>query len=305
MKHTIHIFPAKKIDRKKWNHCVSKNTNGLIYSSSVYLDAISENWHGLVIDDYSVVMALPWKKKFGIRYAYTLPFVQQLGLIGDTTAIDLGRVLHKIYKFISFADILFNFSNTDIQAFIPVIPRTNLVLNLEQSLDSIRLQYKNDLKENIKKAEMQQLCYVKENDFDASVSAYRLQYSERMRHIKKEHYRKFLHLCKLMTQKNQAFTRSVTDNKGMLLATAIFFKDDKRIYNLMNTTLPEGRDKEANHFLLDRVITEFAGQSLLFDFEGSELPGVRHFYEKFGAENQPYFHYHYNGYSWPLRLLKK
>ncbi len=74
---------------------------------------------------------------------------------------------------------------------------------------------------------------------------------------------------------------------------------------MMNTTTQKGRDEEANHFLLDKVIKEFAGQPLLFDFEGSDLPGVREFYEKFGAINQPYFHYHYNGLSWPLRLLKR
>ena len=266
---------------------------------------MSKNWYGLVFDDYVVVIALPWKKKFVLRYGYTPAFVQQLGLIGDTAGIDFARVLHRIYKFVSFADINFNFSNTAIQQFIPVIPRTNLVIHLEQPIDTIRSDYKNDLKENIKRAEMHRLNYGRENNFDEAVSAYRLQYSERTPHVKKEDYQRFLQLCRLLQPKNQSFTRTVTDEHGKLLAIAVFLKDENRIYNLMNTTLPEGRDKEANHFLLDRIICEFAGQALFFDFEGSELPGVRDFYKKFGAVNQSYFNYHYNGYEWPLRLLKK
>ena len=94
MKSRIHILAAKHIDKSKWNHCVNKHTNGLIYSSTDYLDAMSKNWHGLVVDDYAVVMALPGKKECGSRYGYTPACVQQLGLIGDTANIDLARVVH-------------------------------------------------------------------------------------------------------------------------------------------------------------------------------------------------------------------
>ena len=53
------------------------------------------------------------------------------------------------------------------------------------------------------------------------------------------------------------------------------------------------------------MIKEFAGKPLLFDFEGSDIQGVKSFYEKFGAVNQPYFHYHHNQLPGILKLLKK
>ena len=303
MKSTITILPAREIDENKWNHCVVENTNGLIYSSTAYLNAMAENWQGLIIDDYASVMALPWKKKIGIRYAYTPPFIQQLGLIGDTTSVDWQELLAAVQGFISFADIHFNFSNTAIQSITEVFPKTNLVLDLAVGYLAIESGYKTDLKENIKKANTGHVVYGNE-DYKIGIERYKSYYRERMPHIKENDYNNFLRLCQSLQKKDQCFARSVRNESGDVLAIGVFLSDQKRIYNLMNTTSKKGRDKEANHLLLNSVIKEFSGKCLLFDFEGSELPGVRFFYEKFGAENEPYFHYHFNGLPWLLRKFK-
>jgi hypothetical protein len=305
VKSQINISASQNIDKEKWNRCVNENENGLIYSSTQYLDSICDNWHGLVVDDYAAVMALPWRKKIGIRYGYIPPFIQQLGLIGDISNIESVELIKAIQQFISFADIHFNFSNISIAKTIPAILRTNLVIDLSQPLDKIRSAFKKDTRENIRKAETQELLYTSETEIDKAISLYQTHYGERMKHIHEPDYNHFLQLSRYLEIKSQCFTRQVTDENGNVLSIGLFLKDEKRIYNLMNTTVPEGRNKEANYFLLDRVIAEFAGQSLLFDMEGSELPGVRAFYEKFGAVNQPYFYYHYNGLPWLLRLLKR
>ena len=305
MKSKIRILASENIDKDRWNRCVAENENGLIYSTTQYLDAICTNWHGLVVDDYAAVMALPWKKKFGIRYGYIPPFIQQLGLIGDNGNISFAELIQSIQEFISFADIHFNFANTSLQDIIPVVSRTNLVIDLSHSLNAIRSVYKNDAKENIRKATSHKLLYSTETNIDKALSFYQLQYGERIKHIQASDYNNFLQLSHHLEIKSECFTREVTDEAGNILTIALFLKDEKRIYNLMNTTLPEGRNKEANYFLLDGVIEEFAGQSLLFDMEGSDLPGVRAFYEKFGAISEPYFYYHYNRLPWPLRLLKR
>jgi hypothetical protein len=48
---------------------------------------------------------------------------------------------------------------------------------------------------------------------------------------------------------------------------------------------------QANHFLLDAIINEFAGKNIVLDFVGSDIPGIAHFYKNFGFHNQPYFFY--------------
>jgi len=304
MKPSIQRLPAAQIDVAKWDHCVQQHSNGLLYSTTTYLNALCPNWEGLVINNYESILALPTKKKWGIRYVYTPPFIQQLGIIGNTAAVDTADLLKMIKETVAYADIHFNFSNASLLSEIAVTSRTNLVISLDQPLVQIRAQYTNDLKENIRKATSQALVYTAAGLHEA-IDHFQDQYAARMKQILPSDYTNFLRLCEQLQTSGQCFIRAVTSVEKDLLAIALFLKDDRRIYNLMNTTLPAGRDREANHFLLDSVIAEFAGQALLFDLEGSELPGVKKFYTSFGAMHQPYFHYHYNGLPWPLRLLKR
>jgi hypothetical protein len=116
---------------------------------------------------------------------------------------------------------------------------------------------------------------------------------------------RFKDLCQLLHIKGQCFTRFVTNQQNELLATAVYFIDNKRIYNVMNTTTLKGRKTEANYFLIAQVLREWAGNNLLFDLEGSEIPGVALFYEKFGASLQPYFHWHLNRLPLALRWIKR
>jgi len=56
--------------------------------------------------------------------------------------------------------------------------------------------------------------------------------------------------------------------------------------------------------LYDSLLEELANQPMLFDFEGSNIKGIQQFYEKFGAINQPYFHWHFNRLPFPLNIIK-
>jgi hypothetical protein len=84
--HTIQHLTRNEIDSIKWNNCVERSANGLIYAFSYYLDALCDNWDAFVIDDYNAIMPLPWRKKAGIKYIYAPPFIQQLGIIGTHEA---------------------------------------------------------------------------------------------------------------------------------------------------------------------------------------------------------------------------
>jgi hypothetical protein len=303
MKPRLNILPSHHINEQLWNNSINKNFNGLIYSTTSYLNTLSENWHGLIVNDYETVMPLPWKKKAGIRYCYTPPFIQQLGITGNTEDSILEEIVPAIGSFVSYGDFQFNFSNAAIQDIIPVSSRTNLLINLSQDYSIIRLSYKQDTIENIRKAENQGLMYEKEYRTDA-ITLYQELYQKRMPQVQQKEYSRFSGLCETLYKQGQCITRTVTDTQEVL-STAVLLKDEKRIYNIMNATSAKGRLKEANYFLFDQLIHEFAGTPILLDFEGSDLPGVRNFYEKFGAFRQPYFHYHFNRLPWPLQFLKR
>ncbi len=304
MKPTVQILPSCSIRRQQWDRCVREQSNGLIYATTTYLDAICSQWYGIVVNDYEAVMPLPVRKKWEIRYAYTPAFIQQLGLVGDSSSVSVEMLLPLIRSTVFYADIHFNFLNKDLLRSLPVMTKTNLVITLDRPIEETRTHYRNDLKENIRKAEKLSLVYGHGSTQEA-VTHFREQYGSRMPQVQPDDYQRFQMLCEELRSKEQCLVRSVRDQEGGLLAIALLLKDSRRIYNLMNTTLPGGRHKEANHWLIDQIIQEFSGQPLLLDMEGSELPGVKKFYESFGAVAQPYFHYHDNRLPWPLRWLKR
>lgn len=296
----IALIPSAQIDRTKWDQCVAENANGLLYSTSAYLDTMAENWVGLVAGDYKQIMPLPWKKKLGIRYGYTPPFIQQLGITGVTDITLMQAILAYLKKVYSFGDMHFNFGNGKALEGIRYIPKTNLLIDLGTGYANIYHNYRNDLKETLKKNRSADYVI---GDYEEAIALFATTYQYRLGKLRTIDYQRFGKLCKTLHNNNQCFTRMAKSKEGTVLAIALFLTDNKRVYNIMNTTLPEGRHQKANHFLLDKVLQELSGQPMLFDFEGSEIPGVKQFYEGFGGQNQPYFHYRHNGFPWPLNLL--
>ncbi|MDE3253264.1 MAG: hypothetical protein KGO92_10690, partial [Bacteroidota bacterium] len=304
MKDSWALLGSAQIDRSKWNECVYNHAQGLIYAHSDCLDAMSEHWHGLVLNDYAAIMPLTWKRKWGIRYLCTPPFLQQLGIIGRYKASSLPDLEKWIFQFCSYGDLTLNYANQLAAQSLQAKRKINLIIPLDQSPESIRDQYKPDARDSVNHAAKNAWQY-SEGDIRESIEYYQQYYAGRMPHIGKDAFVNFTKLCLLLAENGQCITRNMTDINGNILATAVLLKDNKRIYNLMNTTLPEGRKKRANHLLMDRIMGEFANTPFLFDLEGSELPGVQQFYLSFGAVEQPYYTFHFNHLPWPLNRLKR
>jgi hypothetical protein len=305
MSPTIKILSRKEIDTSKWNDCVAKCSNSLVYAYTNYLDALAINWQGLIINNYKAVMPLPYKKKWGISYLYQPPFTQQLGLFGDISDTRLEDIFNAIHSFTKYGDVFFNFQNGFVNMMLPVQQLTNYTINLQQDYIAINNHYKKDLRNNLKKAEKENLKYIVDENTNEAITIFQTYYASRTPHVTAKDYNNFKRLCQGLQENKQCLVRKVVDKQNSLLAIVLLLKDANRLYNIMNTTTEAGRKTEANHFLLDAIISEFEGEDLIFDFEGSDLPGVKIFYEKFGVTNQPYFHYHFNHLPFPLRLFKK
>lgn len=299
---SIHYLTRKEIDIEKWNECIEKADNGLIYSYSFYLDAVCDNWGAFVFDDYKAVLPLPWKKKGWIKYLCAVPFIQQLGITGKNELINYQNLLEEIKKKFKYGDIFFNSGNS-----LPftVKEKTNFILELNKPFDSIAARFSNDLKQNLKGKNKKDFFLFNDQPFGLAINLFKKSYQHRIRQVSEKEYQKFSSLCNYLWDKNMLLTRCVKNNEKEILAIALLFIDNKRIYNLMNTTTPKGRNARANHFLLSEILKEFSGNNLVFDFEGSDLPGVKDFYENFAPVNQPYFHFHFNNLPFPLNLVKK
>jgi hypothetical protein len=298
----------KEINKTRWNDCISRAENSLIYAYSFYLDSIAPQWQALIDEEYNWVLPLTSNSKFGIRYLYQPNFTQQLGVFFKKDAnVPWKEIISWLQKKFLFFEVNWNYLTPAhlLANSIHYSPGTNFLLNLSDSYNGIATNYHNDLKKNLKQSNKFGLTYQTQLVYEKSIDLYIEHYGSRMPHVTNTHYNAFKCICRHAANNNQLVCREVTNDDNETLAIALLLKDSKRLYNLMNTTTNEGRRMHANHFLIDAIIKEFSHSNLILDFEGSDLTGVRSFYENFGAVNQPYLKIKYNRLPWPLRLLKK
>lgn len=299
MHNEIAIIPSHKIDWEKWDRCIDESSNAVIYAGSVYLDHLADDWTGIVVNDYEQVMPVAWRMKFGIRYSYQIPFLQQLGIFCGKKIPDEKRFLKSLFSVCRYGDYPFNFGNSigGTGAFV------NFILPLDGSYESFSKRFSNDALQNIRRAEGQGFDYG-EGEIDEAFYHYKSLYRKQSG-VTDEQFEKFRKLCVFIGKNGKIIVRKVTAAGGKLMAIALLPVHKNRMYNVMNCTLPEGKINEANYYLLSRLWMEFEGTGMVFDFEGSDIPGVREFYRKFGGVNQPYYKLHFNHLPWPMNLLRK
>ncbi|WP_439505956.1 hypothetical protein [Sediminibacterium sp.] len=283
---------------------VAESPNGLIYAQSQYLDALTDHWDALIINDYETIMPIPWKIKAGIKYAYTPPFIQQLGFIGAPINLKLESVIKRIYSTYRYGSILLNTGNSMAAKITRATAKSNLLLNLDQPFQTIKKLFRKDHLQNVSKALKAGLIYTEQISIDKAVLYYEAINGAKTPNINRVHYHKMIDYCNKTLQTNYpCFTRAVVNQEGDLLSTALFLRDNKRIYNIMNSTSNEGRIAESNHLLFHQIIQEFSEQQLILDFEGSSIPGIKHFYEGFGCSEEVYYLWHYNKLPFPLSII--
>jgi hypothetical protein len=299
----IRYVQRQQIDSEKWDECIDRSANRLIYAYSFYLDAMSDHWDALIVGEYEFVMPLTWRKKFGIRYLYPPPFTQQGGVFSKAviTPEIVQNFLDVARQHFRFADIYLNFANGD----SGMQYHCNLLLSLAPAYDQLRNSYNKDLRNNLRIAAKHPLTFALTDDYKTVLRLFKDRYASQIRSVTNEGYDRFACLLAHPSTRFQSVVRTVTLNDTDLLAAALLLVSGNRMYLLQSYVSDTGREMKANHFLIDRLIHEFAGSNLLLDFEGSDIAGIASFYSNFGATDQPYYFYHHNNLPGIARVVKK
>ena len=302
--YTINILHSSKIDHHKWDAKVSASPNGLIYSTTVYLNAICDSWYGLIVNDYEVIAALPYRRKGFISYWYTPPFIQQLGFIGTINNELIAQLINVLKSKCAYGTILLNFKNELFAEIIAAQHKSNYILDLSQTFFTIRNGFRKDCQKNMEKSKQHKFEYTNTISFERAIDLYKLNHGKHLKNVAKKDYDNFKNLCThLKASEFKCFTRAILNEEQQILAVVIIFGDNKRLYNILNTSTKEGKTKLSNHLLYSNIIKEFAEQHFIFDFEGSSIPGISEFYAGFGGKTEKYFTHHYNQLPFPLSLF--
>lgn len=284
----IHYLQQHEINKTKWDECISKSANSLIYGYSYYLDNMSNRWDALVMGDYEAVMPLTWNKKYNIPYLYQPAFTASLGIFGNNlTETLIENFINTIPKKFKLIEIALNYGNRVSTPSGFSLIKNNYILNLNKTYSELSAAYKENIRRNIKKA--QQLhCVCKKNIPVADVIALSKPTLQVLTNTTDDDYKNFENLYNSLHQKNHAITYGVYSPTNELLASCVYFFDNKRAYYILVGNHPNGKTMGASHYLIDRFINDYAGQNLLLDFEGSDIRNLAYFYSSFGASLEVY-----------------
>ena len=253
-----------------------------VYALSSFLDVVCPNWNGLILGDYEAIMPLPVKKKLFLTYIVQPIFSQQYRIYSQRNIsiqeVDLFRKEILKYKFVRICLSLSLFDTS--------IQRHNFSLDLSIPYGELIQRYSENTKRNIHKAEKSGLHCRQIVDIDMALDTFFANDFKRMYIPYEKQIRALVTRCK-----SEAL--AIFDNETPC-AVAIFLKTKNRLYYLFPASTDEGKKCSAMFLLIDSVIRNYANTQFTLDFEGSEIEGVRRFYDGFGAVGTPYFFFQKN-----------
>ncbi|MGZ5247025.1 MAG: GNAT family N-acetyltransferase [Flavitalea sp.] len=301
----IRYVHRKDIDSRKWDHCIEHANNGLVYGYSWYLDEMAKEWDALISGDYEYVFPLPFRKKYGIYYVYQPAFTAQMGVFGKNVSKDI------VAEFIKAIPTRFRLLEVNLNAgndlsFDPsqLVNRFNFVLDCNKEFDRLRSGFRENILRNIKKAKQYQLSYHTNVQLQ-EVFELSKQTMLSKTNLSDKDYEHFDRLVKKMFLDGTVEIVGVRDQHHQLLASAVFLFSHGRAYYVMVGNHPNGKTLGASHFLIASFIESHAGQNLLLDFEGSDIPSLAFFYSSFGAVKEIYSALRIYRLPWWAKIFKK
>lgn len=301
----IKLERREEIDDKRWNGCVHFALGAPPYGYTWFLDNVCEDWLGLVVGNYKMVMPVVLGKKYGIQYCYQPFFTQQLGIYSDLPISQqtVEQFFEAIPKEIKFIEMALNESN-----FAPDLGKTlerhNYLLDLKPNYETLRKNYSGNVLRKVKKAKKEGLTINKQLSPETFAEFYKNHTAPKIKGFKDKHYYSLLRLVYKAIHYNMGFIIGVQDAEQTLLAANFILNHPQRLINLMPASNSAGNSKGAMAFLLDHLIQTNAGQYKYLDFEGSMIEGVANFYKGFGSKKTSYYHVKMNLLPKILRILK-
>ncbi len=301
------LISSDQIDRAKWDSCIQSSKQAIIYAESWYLDAVSDNWSALIIQEqgeYMAVLPLPWKRKFGIKYVYQPFFTQQLGFFSESYLLsevreELFANLTKKFKYLSYC---LNENNEPLKV-DGIVNRINCTLSLHSSYDEIIKSYNSNRKRDLKKAIKNNLIVQESYDINSLIKLFIQNKGEEVSELKELDYRRLETIYKQAKAHKAAQVLEIK-KADHIIGGGFFLKHRSRIIYLFGAVNNEGKKLGAMTLLMDQLIRKNASRNITFDFEGSDIPALRKFYSSFGARENAYQYLNINNLPKYFKWLK-
>jgi hypothetical protein len=280
------------IHPEKWNAAVLSSRVPLVYAHYDYLECMTDqNWSALIFGDYEAVFPLPQKARFGLTYIVQPPFCQQLGAFGSNQDIATKDFIQAIPSRFCRVRLQLNPYFDDL-AIRGVTPKQNFILPLDTEP-----KYNKDCRKNLASLQQHPIHYeIDQLSFEHVVEIYRDAWGQVNQQLTENQYKQFVFACEKLKRNDAAYTLCAKDpdtNEVYGAAILLGFRQslkykEKHLHYVCAGPTPKGRDLGVMHGIIHQAIQQHRGENNVFDFEGSGIPSVASFYQKFGPTEKPY-----------------
>ena len=283
----------KEVDYAKWDHTIKYAINSFTYGYSWYLDAVSDDWEAIIVNDYEYILPLPYRNILGVFKYYSQPILsQQMGPFGKH--IPSKEILELIFSQLPSGPVRLNINlseNINLpESYKSLNPKQhiNQTLSIDQDIATVKGKFTNNprraLQSKLKNfGKLEQVSDPKiVLDFVYKLQAQKIGF-------KKNQYKKALTLFLKAKENNAAqFFQLKNINTGKVVVMGAVLIQSDRIINFFYTSLKGTENYGAASVYIFKLIEKFRQSKRVFDFDGSDIPGINKFFKSFGAETTYY-----------------
>lgn len=297
MSETINILPSYKIDKSRWDTCISQDPHAKCYNLYDYVDALAEEWLGLIYKDYEAIVPLPIKR-LGVNILYTPAFIQHFNIAGNVSSSVKVELLQYLVQYFKIGHYKIA-TVVDVSIFSEEKRRLNLYINLSQPYDVIRKQYLKCCHKNLRKAAPVEFLLA--DNIELLLEYYRNAYGD-LASYKEKHYQALKSLLQTLHIQGKLKLYQGVINHEIVFSAALV-DDGKRLYYILGAPNVTGRAARVTYSFIDYILRNFAETNYIFDFEGSEIDSVAQFYKSFGPQEEYYYQYRFNRLPFGLKQI--
>ncbi|MCB0734431.1 MAG: hypothetical protein H6608_05465 [Flavobacteriales bacterium] len=292
------------IDTQRWDTLVTES-GSLPYALSWYLDEVTQkNWEALVYQDYEAALPVPVNTKIaGYKQAYRPIFSQQYHVIGfnvdPAVTAWILQFMHRTYRRVNYPLAVRSAKSLNDCPF-EYRECTDLIIPLNRKYDQIEQNYSKSLKKRLRKSD--DLQVIEGADVQGVIDFYRREVGPKSG-LSAHDFQVAAGLFAKCQSEGILRVYEVMDASNRLNAMGFFLDFNGRLINIFGASNSLGREHNAMHVVIDQLLKSTAESHKFFDFEGSDVMGVREFFQSFGPEYQPYYTLHSNRLPEPINWL--
>ncbi len=299
------LLHNERINLAKWDHCINTSINGSIFAFSWYMDAIDDDWHGLILDDYDYIMPLFHFQTGSRKFFYTPRLIPKSGIFSSKllTANHTKQFFDYLKEDGSLSHIALNkFNKIPVEYGQSMRSVQTYEMDLINYYNNYYTNYHKKIQEDLRKSIRNNIFVTKGISFQ---NYYRfLERATSYPKIRKKQKNQLKKLLPQLIKNNLADIYGAYTHKNELCATGLFVRSRPKNHLLLASTKMKGIITNALTLIVDRFIEANSEKKQILSLDAF-LKNRKEFPNPAQMGFKPYYSYLYQSGKIPWIYQKK